>query len=760
MSINVFSDNATTRIKSSVKYTEQLRNSGRFDIMHPDREENEIVYLRLKSKDPNDLYGYWEATEVRQEEGIWEDYDDGKQFNDEEYPYIRHLDWDDANEGDIVKAFITYDLIEDQITPTWVFKGAVTNPEAFVFYADENGGQGQATYDSEWNMPRGGKVLTNVGELDVNGDHTMFAGEEAYCQIVFNKVDGEWQIASAAMTSSSGPFWEEVDDTLIVFWRIAKAEVKGDLCRLEQYHAGDIHLSIFTNTVVKGGDAWTTVTQNDGEYTVYHDLPATQEYHQDEILAMTGECDDVPYDSFESFISWFVDHLAHYKYDKRGHIYEKETCYGDIDNYDPDDPTTDPSLDANLEAAAVAAQIYPWDVATDGVTTTYTLSNGGNNFPDFVGAEKNMTLITNSQGQIIQIADDVGGPAVPIWSAQLTKPFENVNGTSGKQYTELQLHTTNFRFNDTITVKSGTVNKGLGDQVVLDTAVVTVDIAATDPVRNYDDPEATTQPFYAIYGTAGFDGYTCQMRFLYGDGTPVQYRLNQGDNWSTEIISLPITGTESQHIDPEFNFNDDVTPGDSINVTVNTIAPDGITDANISHSELVYVNLEDDCVKDENGDNVYDENGECAEEDATDVPYVYPDIYYFRFTITTTEFILTSTGDTFSIDSDDIVKTYNGIDTSNADQTYNSSVATYRNGAAFFQFRHYVKQKDDELYYNFGGSVSQDSELDMYSTKVTTQTSFIHIQDRQTFIDDGNLVDRDFYITVEVRRDSQGDSPF
>lgn len=744
MDIPFFSLKDSERIADDVRHGEAMRRRGESiaDIM--DNQKVKFFWIKLTEKDPDDNFGFWKATEIRWEDREPVEWDEGAQFDDDDYPYIRHKDWDDAQLGDIVKAYQAFDSGTDEEVLQWVFDGAPTNPESFIFYGDGNGGQGQIQNidGAQWNMPRAGEVLTNVGNAILANDFTLLAGQTAYVTIEFVNSDG-WSIAAASMNTEGGGYWEESDDYITVNFPIAEAEIKGDVCRLKQFHAGDIHLEIFSETTVSGGDVWTSVLKAGSDYSVYHDLPADEANKQDEFIGFVPPCENIPTDSFESFISWFTENAVVLRYDTRGHIYEREACSGGrIDNYDPEEP--DLSLSGNLQASLVASQLFPLGSEADGFTATYTVQSAGANFLDFINNNSSLLILENDLNQVIETFS-VDEPLVK--KAARIDSMENVNGTSGNTYTELNPANKNFRFNSTVTVKASTLGQGLNDSVVLNTAAATATIVTiSDTIRDYED-DANTPNSMSITYDVTLTTWKARVGFYYGDGTPVRYRFSFNGGFKTGDTDFNISFSASETFTPEFDIREGANHGDVVQMRVTTLSSD-LTDANISATKSLYIAQEGTCFEDDQGEHLTDEGDECLENDQ--VPYVAGDTYHIRMITRAGTFVNTNGSYTMA---SDVQQDFNNVTAAGSfSQSGGSGVIEFLldgTGPSAVAPAHFIDVRSGDL---FAGAENSPASL---TQEITTQTYILGQYTDGTPVG-GSFIQTDIYI----RRASQGESPW
>ena len=677
--VKLFNDQAIDRISTNVKWGEGVRSRQLNIPSMPTKANDYNFHVQLLEKDyGKGGAGYWKAQEVIFENGKWELYDGGREFDDNDYPAIRHVEWEDSRVGAIVKPFQIRDVAVDAEKPyIWVFEEEVTNPEAFIFYADNTGGTAQSDSKSTWSMPKGGMIYTNYGEMEVPDNFSIDAGESAWCKIEFVWMFNEWQIASAEMTNEEGEYWEEDYGTLIIHVKIVSTKINKDICRLTQHTAGDIRFELRENVAVNSGNDWIVVTsRNNGRlYTVYHTLPNPPKPLND-FLAFAGNCNDMPLNDFGAWAEWARRNIVHIKYDQLGHIYERENCYdGEVERVDPpeEDPENDPQeLTSQLTAPLFASNLQPWAMqGGDGFVPTYTVLKGGNLFTDFVGVEQVMFIARNSQQQLVKVATNPAA-AFPTFDINKLEFAKNVNGTSGQAYNQMVLAQRNFRFNDTLTVRAGMAGLGLPQQVDLTTANIqsVVSHPTGTTVRKWDDPNASSD--YEVYvsfappvaGSLNTANYFVELSFRWADGSPVQISSNnQLDIIGDGEVRAQITADDDYTFPYQLSDATDRNAGDAIKITARVIyidAGDGhVTDANITDSMLIYYSNESDCYVDEEGGDLVDESGDCYSEDTSTVPYVPNDIYHIKLVTPAQDY--ERTNGTFTLLSD-TTHIFNNID--------------------------------------------------------------------------------------------------
>jgi len=403
----IFDKKSAERISKNVLWGEQQRQRGGDFHANEHVQPHETIYVQLIEKDPAGEIGYWSAQEVYYDDGRWELIDADRIWDGDAQPYVRHYCWGEAELKQIVKLMLVIDV--NTGVEEWVFDTDVTNPEAFVFYSDQNGNGGQALNDSSWTMRTAGKVLTNVGEADINAPFTIQPGQA--CQVVVTFIDygNGFQLSSAVLTTGEGQYWSVGSDgSIIVQHRIAKAVIDGDVVRLEQYHAGDVHLEVFgvadedtddpTPTPspidIQGDEDWINVTRLGNLYTINHKPPPGAAHAMASMKGLSTDfsCDSVSWSTVADVQSWvnneLLANIREIFYDTRGHIYDLKDCAGASVT-----PTDDPTS-VYLQSSMVADYFSGSDIGPDavgaggGIDFTYKILNDGANYLAYIGTKK------------------------------------------------------------------------------------------------------------------------------------------------------------------------------------------------------------------------------------------------------------------------------------------------------------------------------------------------------------------------------------
>jgi hypothetical protein len=619
MSIYTFNRDDSQRIANVVPKAEHFFSRGQTVHSMPQYDNSEVWYAQLTEKDPDGQNGYWKWREGFYDAGEWRNLTGGREGDNDEYRYVRHISWDDAEIGQIVQ--IKEVLNRDTGLTELVFTDEVTNPEGLIFYADDTGGVGQARNDSLWTTKVGAKVLTNVGEAEIQKGFQIASGQSAQVTITFVDLGDGYELVNAQMTQGQGQYWNESDGVIIVNWRIAEVETLGDMGRLKQYHSGDIHLEIFAfggddeddddpynptpgnNTKpmkVEGDNKWIQVVKNGRCFTVEHINQNPIDVWKTLNLNKTGG-------------GTYVVEI-----DKRGHVISVDEDGGGAEYT----PTTDYDvLSSTLTSAAVGSDIRPELVGGDGITMDYKVLSGGNNYLDFVNTRQAMATIKNDNGDTINFdVFDIAQAGFPAFNQEL---MENNGGTSGRNESHLYLSTERFRFNGTVTLAVSVIGKGLTASQTLSTASCTASHSInTSIIRNYNDPNAFETTLTVSYDLANLDaGYYTQLSVETADGDPVGFSLT-GQNGpfieGTQDLTLDSSSaTTEQKI--WFSFDDlpNIASGDAIKICSKLLSSEGDYNANVEECTVVGYQSESMCVLDENGDIVLDENGDCVDTGIT-----------------------------------------------------------------------------------------------------------------------------------------------
>lgn len=660
------------RISNIVPYAEGLKRQGISRPVNLTNKINATVYAELLSE-PDDAPGFWSAREVVYSDVSWGAGGTGKQFNGTDFPYLRHYNWDTAEKGQVVKAFLVVDTSNG--LQEWVFDTDITNPESFVFYGEDNGGVGQARAGGLWKMKKGGSVLTNVGTVEIPDiiaqAFPMTDNQKCYIEIKFGDLGYGFELKEVNIKIDVifGQYWEEKPDgELIVKWPIAELVKEGDIVKLKQFWSGDIHLEIFGTatdeddddyddndpydrsktrpTVVIGDNKWIIVNKFGNTYQVTHQLP-NPEQPRDSFKCFNNllDCNQVNFASFSDVSAWANALLAkinEFKFDTRGHIYQRLDCDGNIlDDYGDDITEEYELLTSTLTSNLVGSDIRPEDVGGEGITCDYKIFNQGNNFTDWIGVKTVIVGVTNGNGQamffdIFNIAD-IG------MKSSYSELASNNAGTSGFN-DPLFFGTRNFRFNDTLTLQVSVVGKGLLQVKQHSTASVSVThtLSATT-FRDMNEDGATAISFNASYsigslgtvsspdiwdGTSDIGPYLCEFNVLAPDGTQAQYALGENTqanlkNGPTylELDNTSATGTFDLWIQVNQGASDDPVedfiygPGDTYQLCTKLRQVREWTEANVNSCDVLSYSEESTCITDQDGRDVTDGSNDCITQE-------------------------------------------------------------------------------------------------------------------------------------------------
>jgi len=603
------------RISKVVPYVEGLQQRGKAHAIRENMPTSEIVYAKLTEKTPKGQEGYWKAAEVRYDNNDWEEVDGGRQWDEDEYTHIRHYSWDDAEIGQIVKARLIVNI--DTGLEEWVFDTDVTNPEGLVFYADDNGGTGQARKDSQWTTKVGAKVLTNVGTAEIQSGFQMGAGDSAQVVITFIDVGDGYELVSAVMTNGQGQYWTEANGKIVVNWRIAEVEQLGDMGRLKQYHSGDIHLEIFSYgsdededddypnsppgvpnqvnkpVIVEGDNKWIQVIKAGRKYTVSHINAGAGELWKTLTVDKTGGG------------SYTI------KVDNRGHIISVDEGGGAGE----ETPTQDYDvITSTLTSNLVGSDIRPELVGGEGISVDYKILNNGANYLDWIQVRTcNITVINDAGDHIHFDVFNIAQAGMPAFNSEL---LENNAGTSGRNETELFMSTEKFRFNGTVTVRCAVAGKDVTQIKTHNTATCTATNTINSIVaRDKDDPNAAAMTLTTTYSLANLEsGYQTRLSIELPDGTPVPFSLTgQNGDYLVGVQTLTLdatSATEEQEIWFDFESMGDDKPssGDTIQLCTELRSLAGDYDANVKACTTLNYRNENDAVVDQYGNIVSDQD--------------------------------------------------------------------------------------------------------------------------------------------------------
>jgi len=619
-----FNQKNAQRIANSVRYAEGMQRKGSFIPKIPSQPYHEIIFAKLISKDPSGSVGYWEAKEARYYEGEWHELENGKLWDNSatKYPYIRHYNHDDAEEGNIVRVFLIYNS-ELKINE-WVFDNNVTNPNGFVYYSDE-GTNGQATINATWTIKNLGKVCTNVGELDVLNGVDLVAGAEASVKIIFVDDGGGFKLLSAAMELGTGPFWTQTLGTITVYWRIAKVEDKGDFSRLIQYYAGDIHLTVFAFSypelpdppeppyddqfTIVGDNKWIDVTLAGNVYTVSHRVPNPDEPQFDfQAIDKNFDCSDTlsggaSLGDVITKVNAILGALQHVFYDTKGHIYKLTDCAEAVV-----DETDDSGFDYYEATLVTSNHPEPTQVSTVGGELLYTITKNGASFTDWVAVKKSVISFRNSLGNFVYF--NIGGGEIAVSTALLT----NVAGDSAQKWTNADgddfLFTTNgYRYNDQFTCKAAIQSRQ--DLTIIDKfdsaeCTVAITMSSYSLCSKDKNPQETYQLTvnYSIPTILTSGKYYAKLRAYYG--VFMDLITDTNGNSLTQI-------TDENPTDIKINIPAGMVDGGQIIIYLDTYSVAENYDANISTQvTMTYQALEftlDVVGSDSNGETVNLEAG-------------------------------------------------------------------------------------------------------------------------------------------------------
>lgn len=612
----VFDNEDSDRIAKAIPIVEQWAGENTSKRFRTPMDNPEVIYCKLTAKDPDGKNGYWSAKEARYISDEWEAQDNGRAWDgtSEKFPYIRHYRWDDAEVDQIVKVFKVINNETGKLE--WVFDTNVTNPEGLVFYSDKTGGTGQAKSDSQWTTKVGAKVLTNVGESEINPGFTIGTGDSAQVVITFTDTGNGYVLTGAAMQTGQGQYWTEDNGVIIVRWRIAEVEALGDVGRLKQYHSGDIHIEIYaqanddddddsseeeyTTTIQIFGDGkWIDVAQVGKTYTISHRRPNPK------LVWKTLEVNK----NGGGFYTIEVDRMGHVvSVDGEELPVEDEVYY----NYT-----------SSLVSSIVGSDVRPEAIGGSGISVLYKLFEDGNNFPDWINAKSSMCTVVNDIGQALFFSKlNVEEGAMSTFNREL---LLNVAGTAGTEINELFLGAQYFRFNASITLAIAVVGRGLRQTQQHSTATCTAtNTISSTIVRDKEDPNNNPFTVTVSYSLANLEStYKTKITFKTQAGVEIPYIV---DNFvagtgsiTAELDATSATAEQSILFDFESMGDNKPATGDPIIMTSKLLTITDDYDANVEKQTILSYQSESECTVDMLGETVTDGTNDCV----TDVSRLY-----------------------------------------------------------------------------------------------------------------------------------------
>jgi hypothetical protein len=651
-----FDKEGSERIVNDVRWGDEQRSRGRDISSHPYTEINEQIFVVLQQRDPSGKEGWYQAEERVFQDKTWQAPSKPRKFNDSEFNYVRHHKWDDMPLQTIVQIYPLVNVETGE--EDWVFYDEVTNPEAFVLHC-VGGGTNAGGPEDSWTMKHGGAVLTNVGQAELKPT-TIAAPSYLGVAITFADYGYGFQLQDVNYTNIRTQYWVQADGIIVINHPLANLELVGDKTRLEQYHAGDIHIEVFAYSdddedddetpytrpiEILGDGKWINVTKAGRTWTVAHILPNPDEPKNSmKGISKNFMCDKLQATSVQGVVDWINNQLLaniqELYYDKRGHVYKLTDCDGaEVDRYNEDDdiPTGgDPdiytNLTSSLELNLVGSQLVPEPVdSTSGLSYKYKVLNNGNNYTNWINTENSAYGFENDLGEAVKVSETQTTDNNPVFDNPVGGLLGNVDGTSGFKWiggtSIVYCDPLRFRFNSFVRMRASVRNKGLPQTETVSTASCTGLIvpAGDDTVRDWDDPNALGFSF-----TAGYDindlnnAYKIRYTFKYADDSLVKF-TNTGSNgvYQTQWVDEQMDGSSTTGtIDGIFfDFKEGTSSGDVIKLCIELVTDDDVEyNANADTCYNLSFNNVGDCITDGSGQNVTDSSGDCIETGTVSLP--------------------------------------------------------------------------------------------------------------------------------------------
>jgi len=672
--IPFFGQNDAERIAANTRWGENVKHrSANFIASEVDIAQTQLVFARLMAKDDPEA-GWWTAKEVIWKDDEWADAEPLRIFDDEENDLVRHKDFDDLQAGMIVQLEIIFN--HETKLEEWVILREITNPEAFVLYGPE--GQSAGSKVADWHMIKGGDILTNIGEAKLGPENLSV--KDGYLGVQVTIVEKEeftgslgqgtgainksYVLDEVAYTNTKTAYWSADPDyrKIIINHPIATlSEVKG-FARLEQHHAGDVHLEIFASgpseQITIKCEKWIFCFKTGNNYTIKHvgpfaSCPHSYEGHMG-FDPNEFSCDELSGGTtLPDVIEWINANLIriaqNLKWDERGHIYGKDNCDGskiycdeDEDDEDENDDEDYGNAQAFMEsnelfAPALLAHVpaeflVPFSVDPDSAIDSkyYLLKADGTpqlkpiaagKFVQFIMTNSlNETMISRRTNNLMQGAfQDL---------ALLVQPQATAGWTFDIIGDGYHFSTNKFRFNDVFTITGHIIAKGFPVTLEHGTLSVSDSIFANESlIRDIEDPLSEPLDIDVEYDLPALSGsYKCRICFEFAGNTFVDFSIDNGASFITELdIEIDNAGiADPPPIFFDLTSNANIEEGSLIVMrtcllTKNTGFDASIEDydANVKNSHNFNVQSDDDCI-DDGSDKVSDGDDDCIE--SGDVP--------------------------------------------------------------------------------------------------------------------------------------------
>jgi len=645
--ISFFNKSNSERIVTDVIWGEEQRDAGVSLISNDDTMTSQTIYAKVTELDAGDS-GFHKLDEVTKQGVLWTIVEDGYKWDGSQYDFARHITFGSVEIGQIVKMQLIVNVEPDDGGEEWVFSTETTNPEVFILYAEENGDTGQASKDSPWTMKKAGVVATNVGEFPLP-ETTILGPSYLGVQIEFQDVGYGLQLVGASYTFTRGPYWvsDDTEKTISVNWPICDVDVFGDISRLTQHHAGDIHLEVYEQDpnsdefYIVGDNIWIKVTKIGNGYTVSHIGPDDVVWFPFKAIDDAFPCDLVNLTSFTEvtdFVNSLLEALIQVRVDRRGHIINSYPCDGSGSGNNtpenpenPENPYTYLSLSSTLLTQSILASgitaLVPNDVESSvGIFGKYQVFNNGNNYLGLIeNGESVRVSVFNGLGEIIRIDTVLPGDGLGEVDTS-TVAARNINNTSGRDEGNegadagVLLGTFRFRFNDTLKITYAAVNPGglaKTNEHETESCSASINLPSTT-VRDRDDPLVEAFQFEVEYDilNLGPDPYKCTANFVYQDGSDVSYSRAQGGPYINGKFLLSLSANSETDPNETNNFYFDLDPtkvetAGTIRLCTELVTTDELYNANCDFCQDLNVQSQDECVVDSDGVRVTDESGDC-----------------------------------------------------------------------------------------------------------------------------------------------------
>jgi len=259
------------------------------------------------------------------------------------------------------------------------------------------------------------------------------------------------------------------------------------------------------------------------------------------------------------------------------------------------------------------------------IPINYKITNFGGNYTAFVTEGKKINVTCrNGLGGLIPVSF---GPAANAAKVVKLQPVAELNaGTSGLKReggNAINLGTDKFRFNDKVVLDVAVNGVGLAEQKMFNTDVVTVSLSVDSNIINLpsNDPAVIPLNFTIDYSKAGLGNnvantgeYVVIVDFYINDGNETPIGWSDGGHAPIGVpdvgaITLDLDSLSSTVLEDVVFDTAALNNGDSVTMITQLTSRVTSFNANVEDTLLLYFEEEVNCIIDEDGVRVTDEDG-------------------------------------------------------------------------------------------------------------------------------------------------------